>query len=62
MNDSIVWKIYPTWAIEKVAKNHQIDIGDFLYFMATQKLSKDLSSELDALIAESKAEPKEYTQ
>jgi len=46
-DEPINWKVYPTKIIEQVAKEHNIEIGDFLYQLAKGILSKEILTELE---------------
>lgn len=48
---NINWVVYPTQVIETVAAKNNIEIGEFLYMLATKTLPNKVASELAELIA-----------
>jgi len=58
-DEPINWKVYPTKIVEQVAKEHNIEIGNFLYQFACGTLSKEILNELEEKSKNVKRKPNE---
>ena len=44
------WKIYPPGTLEKVARKHGYEIGEFLYLIAADELPRDVKADLETIL------------